>query len=106
MTKEQEEDEIRKIESQIHNRVDAWVGTKKNNLRSLISTLHQIIWEDSGWREVSLGELVPPGALKKFYRKSVMIVHPDKTAGKSLETKVLAKSLFEVLSEAAKTAQL
>jgi hypothetical protein len=64
-----------------------------------------IVWEDSGWQQMSLGELVGPGSLKKAYRKACLIVHPDKTTNKSLEIQVLARRIFELLQEAAKTAQ-
>jgi len=105
LSKDEEEELKRQIEPGIHVRVETWAGNKKSNLRSLISALHTILWEDSGWQEAPLSELVQPGALKKYYRKAIVIVHPDKTTGKSTEIKVLATQLFEVLSEAAKTAQ-
>jgi curved DNA-binding protein CbpA len=48
---------------------------------------------------------VQPGALKKSFRKAMLVVHPDKTAGKSLEVRLLAERLFSTLQEASKTAQ-
>ncbi len=105
MSKDQEDELKKQLESTVHAQVDAWAGNKKNNLRSLLSALHQILWEDSGWQEAPLSELVQPGALKKYYRKAVVIVHPDKTTGKPIEIKLKAERLFELLSEAAKTAQ-
>lgn len=56
-----------------------WIEGKERNIRALLSTLHTVLWEgETRWRPVNMADLVTPDQVKKFYRKAVLVVHPDK----------------------------
>uniref|UniRef100_A0A8C5LTD5 Cyclin-G-associated kinase n=1 Tax=Leptobrachium leishanense TaxID=445787 RepID=A0A8C5LTD5_9ANUR len=56
-----------------------WIEGKERNIRALISTLHTVLWEgETKWKSVGMSELVTPDQVKKYYRKAVLVVHPDK----------------------------
>jgi len=74
-------------------------GGKKQNLRALLSTINDVLWPDSGWEPKGLGALVAPNQVKKAYRQATLIVHPDKVANCTDEQKLIAKRIFETLSE-------
>lgn len=50
---------------------------QKNNIRILLSTLHNILWEGSGWEPISMADMVSDGSVKKNYVKAITRVHPD-----------------------------
>lgn len=43
-----------KTEDPIKLAVEVWVEGKEQNLRALLSTLDQILWEGAGWKPVSM----------------------------------------------------
>lgn len=44
-----------------------------------MSTMHTVLWEgETRWKPVGMSELVTPDQVKKYYRKAVLVVHPDK----------------------------
>jgi len=56
-----------------------WLEGKERNIRALLSTLNTVLWEgETRWRPVGMADLVSPDQVKKYYRKAVLIVHPDK----------------------------
>uniref|UniRef100_A0A8C9WN69 Cyclin-G-associated kinase n=1 Tax=Scleropages formosus TaxID=113540 RepID=A0A8C9WN69_SCLFO len=76
-----------------------WIEGKERNIRALISTLHTVLWEgETRWKPVSMAELVTPEQVKKFYRKAVLVVHPDKAQGQPYEQ--YAKMIFMELNDA------
>ncbi|CAJ1069180.1 cyclin-G-associated kinase isoform X2 [Xyrichtys novacula] len=76
-----------------------WIEGKERNIRALLSTLHTVLWEgETRWRPVSMADLVTPDQVKKFYRKAVLVVHPDKATGKPYEH--YAKMIFMELNDA------
>eukprot|EP01114_Cavostelium_apophysatum_P016658 TRINITY_DN4786_c0_g1_i2.p1 TRINITY_DN4786_c0_g1~~TRINITY_DN4786_c0_g1_i2.p1 ORF type:complete len:456 (+),score=132.38 TRINITY_DN4786_c0_g1_i2:1020-2387(+) len=102
LEKEQEHEQRRNMDDGITKRVEVWAGGRRGNLRALLSTLHTLLPEGSGWKEVSLGDLLMPSRVKVSYRKALLVVHPDKSQGKSLEEKLIAERAFELLNEAYK----
>jgi hypothetical protein len=70
------------------------------NIRSLLSTLGTILPADSGWKEVSLAELVEDRKVKITYHKALLIVHPDKVVGRPVEERLLAERVWDTLQEA------
>jgi len=72
----------------------------KRNLRVLLSTLHDVLWDGTRWREVSLGDLLDVNKVKRSYQKSMLVVHPDKVVKLGPEERFIAKRLFEALNEA------
>uniref|UniRef100_A0A8D3DVR0 Cyclin G associated kinase n=1 Tax=Scophthalmus maximus TaxID=52904 RepID=A0A8D3DVR0_SCOMX len=71
----------------------------ERNIRALLSTLHTVLWEgETRWRPVGMADLVTPDQVKKYYRKAVLIVHPDKATGQPYEH--YAKMIFMELNDA------
>ena len=62
-------------------RVRKWRLGKESNLRALLSTLQNVLWEGSGWKEIGMGDLLMPGKVKINYMKGIAKVHPDKVSG-------------------------
>ncbi|MEE6509964.1 hypothetical protein FKM82_028613 [Ascaphus truei] len=76
-----------------------WIEGKERNIRALISTLHTVLWEgETKWKPVNMADLVNPDQVKKYYRKAVLVVHPDKATGQSYEQ--YAKMIFMELNDA------
>jgi len=75
-----------------------WKEGKERNIRTLLSSLHKIIWDGARWQECNMSQLVGPGDVKKMYRKACLAVHPDKQMGKENEN--LSKLIFMELNEA------
>lgn len=64
----------------VDSRVKKWRLGKESNLRALLSTLQNVLWQGSGWREIGMGELLIPGKVKINYMKGIAKVHPDKVS--------------------------
>ncbi|XP_077201578.1 cyclin-G-associated kinase isoform X2 [Paroedura picta] len=76
-----------------------WIDGKERNIRALLSTLHTVLWEgETKWKQVGMADLVTPEQVKKYYRKAVLVVHPDKATGQSYEQ--YAKMIFMELNDA------
>uniref|UniRef100_A0A7N8X9U3 Cyclin-G-associated kinase n=1 Tax=Mastacembelus armatus TaxID=205130 RepID=A0A7N8X9U3_9TELE len=76
-----------------------WIEGKERNIRALLSTLHTVLWEgETRWKPVGMADLVSPDQVKKYYRKAVLVVHPDKATGQPYEQ--YAKMIFMELNDA------
>lgn len=64
----------------VDSRILRWSSGKEGNLRALLSTLENVLWEGSGWKKVGMGELLLPGKVKINYTKGIAKVHPDKVS--------------------------
>ena len=87
-------------------RIDDWeydmAKHQRRNLRTLISTLPNVLWEGSGWKPVSLSQLLSKDQLNRQYKKACRLVHPDKSTqrGDSTERKTICERIFEGLNAA------
>ncbi|RLN32321.1 hypothetical protein BBJ28_00009941 [Nothophytophthora sp. Chile5] len=70
------------------------------NIRTLLSTMHQVMWEGSKWTEVNMGKLLQPSDVKKHYRKAMIVVHPDKSGGRNAEQLLIAERVFAAVNAA------
>jgi hypothetical protein len=117
---EQEEYEI--AYQKYNSKLEVWAtnNKEKRNIRTLLTTMQTVLWPDSGWKTIGLGELLDPKKVYLFisqntsmiftiilfikvklqHRKAMLIVHPDRCAGKSVEVRFLATRIFESLNEA------
>ena len=80
----------------------AW-GLKNNekaNIRNLLSSMHTVLWPDSGWKPVGLGDVIESKKVKLFYRKAMLVVHPDRCSAATAEIRFIAKRIFEAVNEA------
>eukprot|EP00092_Neocalanus_flemingeri_P012469 GFUD01013442.1.p1 GENE.GFUD01013442.1~~GFUD01013442.1.p1 ORF type:complete len:1133 (-),score=359.01 GFUD01013442.1:1165-4563(-) len=75
-----------------------WREGKARNIRSLLCSLHKIIWSGARWTECGMHQLVTKGDVKKMYRKACLAVHPDKQMGTDNEN--ISKLIFMELNEA------
>ncbi|XVE88436.1 hypothetical protein DITRI_Ditri19aG0069700 [Diplodiscus trichospermus] len=82
--------------------VKLWSSGKENNIRLLLSTLHHILWQNSGWHMIPLASLAESSQVKKAYQKARLCLHPDKLQqrGATLSQKYVAEKAFSILQDA------
>lgn len=74
----------------------------QDNIRSLLSTMHTVLWDGSGWVVPGMTDLIEPARVRKQYMKANLVVHPDKVnqKGGTTEQLVIADIVFDVLKGA------
>ncbi|XP_050232122.1 uncharacterized protein LOC126680896 isoform X2 [Mercurialis annua] len=79
-----------------------WSAGKETNIRSLLSTLHHILWDNSGWYAVPLTSIIESSNVKKAYQKARLCLHPDKLQqrGATVPQKFVAEKAFSILQDA------
>ncbi|GIL97949.1 hypothetical protein Vretimale_3500 [Volvox reticuliferus] len=82
--------------------IEAWRNKNKGNIRGLLGSLHTVLWPDSGWAPVSVGDLLEPIQVKRVYMRANLLVHPDKVRQRngSADQVAIADMVFDVLKEA------
>ena len=97
--REEEEDAIR---VHLEPKIKAWSEEhgKKKQLQALLASLHTILWPGTKWKPISIGDILQPAKVKKFYFKATLVVHPDKTGDLPAEQRFLAKRIFDALTQA------
>ncbi|KAM0666652.1 hypothetical protein ACQRIU_004507 [Beauveria bassiana] len=96
-----EDDEKFALSEAVDAKIAAWRDGKRDNLRGLIASLDQVLWEDSGWKKVGMHELVMANKVKISYMKAIAKTHPDKIAPTaSTEVRLVAGLVFSTLNEA------
>lgn len=80
---EKADDEKFRLADSVDARVQAWKGGKADNLRALLGSLENVLWEGSGWKKISMADLVLPTKVKVQYMKGIAKVHPDKVCVQS-----------------------
>eukprot|EP01036_Dinobryon_divergens_P031797 gene31797-41268_t len=73
---------------------------EKRNVRTLLSTMHTVLWAESKWKPIGLGDVIEAKQVKLQYRKAMLVVHPDRSSNADTETKFIAKRIFEAINEA------
>lgn len=93
------EDEVRR---RLEPKLRAWSEEhgKKKQLRALLANLHVVLWPGSGWKQVSLADVLDDRKVKLAYHKASRVVHPDKTVNLDVEKKFVAKRIFDALTQA------
>lgn len=105
MERDRDEEENRelllKLKDQHLKTVVEWKERHSNNMRGLLTTLESVLWEDSGWKPLTVADVLEPVQVKKAYMKANLIIHPDKVKqkGGSAEQVALADMVFNVLKE-------
>jgi len=75
----------------------------KNNIRTLLCTLHNILWSGCEWKPVSMGDVISLDGVKSKYKLAITMFHPDKVQGLSDQHKrYIADRVFNALSDAFK----
>ncbi|MCJ1426091.1 hypothetical protein MMC29_003993 [Sticta canariensis] len=95
------DDEKFALADQVSERLAKWRAGKEGNLRALLASLENVLWEGAGWKKVGMSELILAGKVKVVYMRGIGKVHPDKlppTA--STEQKMISAAVFATLNEA------
>ncbi|KAI1425858.1 hypothetical protein F5Y12DRAFT_795069 [Xylaria sp. FL1777] len=94
------DDEKFALGEKVDARIATWRDGKRDNLRALLGSLDQVLWENSGWKKVGLHELVIANKVKIHYMKAIAKCHPDKLPqDASTETRLIAATVFATLNE-------
>ncbi|TAQ91248.1 hypothetical protein B7494_g431 [Chlorociboria aeruginascens] len=97
---EKADDEKLALVDQVDERISKWRDGKRENLRALIGSLDQVLWEGSGWKKVGMADLVMNSKVKVNYMKAISKCHPDKLPqDASQETRMIAATVFATLNE-------
>ncbi|KAL2971298.1 hypothetical protein AAZX31_15G187100 [Glycine max] len=83
--------------------IRSWSSGKETDIRLLLSTLHHILWPESGWYAVPLPNLIESSQVKKAYQKARLCLHPDKLQqrGATFLQKYIAEKAFSILQQVA-----
>jgi len=94
------DDEKFALSEKVDARISLWRDGKRDNLRALIGSLDQVLWEGSGWKKVGMHELVLANKVKISYMKAIAKCHPDKLPqDASTEVQLIAATVFATLNE-------
>ncbi|SBT78954.1 conserved Plasmodium protein, unknown function [Plasmodium ovale] len=73
------------------------------DLKVMLSTLNDVLWENSEWKHVSMSDLMSNTAMvKRTYKSAILLCHPDKHRDKSVERVLRAEMIFQALNNAYK----
>ena len=94
------------MQSMLGPELDRWSLTEQGkfkDVRSLLSSMSSVLWPNSGWDDPPFGELmINDAAVKKTYRKAIIMCHPDKHQGASAEQQYRADRIFNAINESFK----
>ncbi|XGW34794.1 hypothetical protein V3C99_018649, partial [Haemonchus contortus] len=80
-------------------KVRDWAGGKERNIRALLGSLNDVLWEGAEkWQQPRIGDLLSAAQVRRSYYKACLVVHPDKQVGEPHEE--LARAIFTELNEA------
>nr|XP_017216995.1 PREDICTED: auxilin-related protein 2-like isoform X1 [Daucus carota subsp. sativus] len=96
-----EVDESREMKI-LEENIKLWSSGKERNIELLLSTLQDILWQNSGWCPIPHTSLYQSSNVKKAYQKARLLLHPDKLQqrGATLLQKYVAQRIFLILQEA------
>ena len=97
MRKKEEMKQMTPLEAKVF----AWKDGKSRNLRALLCSLHNIMWEGSRWQQCGMHQLVTEKDVNKMYKKALLAVHPDRQQGTENEeiSTLLQKELNDAWTE-------
>ncbi|KAG0343975.1 hypothetical protein BG004_004858 [Podila humilis] len=98
---EREDDEKLRLRDQVDMKMTLWKAGKEDNIRALIASLGNVLWEGAGWKAVGMHELVTPQQVKIKYMRAIGKMHPDKLgASTTVEQRMMANTIFSTLNSA------
>jgi hypothetical protein len=96
-------------ESKLQTDLDTWAYTANGSpkdIKVLLSTLHNVIWENSGWTPLEFSDLVAnSNSLKDHVKKAILTSHPDKQHNAPADRIYRAERIFQALNKAKKVRQ-
>jgi hypothetical protein len=75
---ERADDEKFALADKVDAKISLWRDGKRDNLRALLGSLQDVMWEGSNWKKVGMHELVQNNKVKIHYMKAIGRCHPDK----------------------------
>ncbi|XP_051128203.1 J domain-containing protein required for chloroplast accumulation response 1-like [Andrographis paniculata] len=86
----------------LDEKIRLWSTGKERDIRLLLSSLHHILWANSGWVPVPLTNIIEISLVKKAYQKARLCLHPDKLEQRAatLAQKFIAERAFSILQDA------
>lgn len=54
------------------------MALKKNHIKVLLCSLHSVLWQGNTWQIVGMDKMNDSNSIKKYYKKAIMMCHPDK----------------------------
>ena len=102
MKKKQGEEEEDLARKQLEPKIKEWAEEhgKKKQLRALLASLHTILWPGANWKQISIGDVLDDGKVKRAFHKATLVVHPDKTHHLPPDQRFLSKRIFDALCQA------
>ncbi|KAH7152041.1 hypothetical protein B0J13DRAFT_254486 [Dactylonectria estremocensis] len=95
-----EDDEKFALSEKVDAKVAAWRDGKRDNIRALLGSMEKVLWENSGWKNIGLHELVMANKVKISYMKAIAKTHPDKLPqDANTEVRLIAGLVFSTLNE-------
>lgn len=90
--------------AELEPRLREW-GTEQGGkpvkpIRTLLATMHTVLWEGAKWEPLPMAKLVVPTKVKLHFLKACTVVHPDKTSGLPPAAQYLAGVVFDYLTQA------
>eukprot|EP00899_Mesostigma_viride_P024636 jgi/Mesvir1/5357/Mv15442-RA.1 len=101
----QENEERRALMDSLGPAIRKWGESSKGNIRTLLSKLHEVLWEGAEWTPVSLTDLMSASDVKRVYRRFLLKCHPDKISASSVEKRFISNMIFDYLKDAWATFQ-
>ncbi|XP_047950945.1 auxilin-related protein 1-like isoform X2 [Salvia hispanica] len=86
----------------LDEKIRLWSSGKEADIRLLLSSLHHILWPNSGWSPVPLANIIEATQVKKTYQRAQLCLHPDKLQqrGATPQQKYIADKAFSILQDA------
>ncbi|KAG9246410.1 hypothetical protein BJ878DRAFT_497142 [Calycina marina] len=97
---EKADDEKFALADKVDAKISLWRDGKRDNLRALLGSMDNVLWAGSGWKKISIADLVTTGKVKINYMKAIGKCHPDKLPqDANTEVKLIAATVFSTLNE-------
>jgi hypothetical protein len=77
-------------------------GKTRKDIRTLLCTLPEILWAESGWEPVDLFKLTTPPQIKKVYKIALLKLHEDKIHTDDPKARYLSRRVISELTDAIK----
>ena len=94
--REKEEEEMRQLKVDVDRAVDNWASGKE--LRDMILSLKDILPHIDTSKVPKLKKRAEHAEVKRAYRKTLRLVHPDKQIGRTLRERLLAERIFSAFN--------
>jgi len=101
-SKEAEEKDAARRE--FEGKINAWhlepTGGQPRPIRVLLTSLHNVLWDGSGWDPLGLDKVIVPAKVRIHFMKACTKVHPDKQSQMSAAQRYIATQVFAALTTA------